>query len=1300
LNNKIAVILREASGKLALTFAGCFVALLLCSLAPAQTTLSTQRDNNTAACSSLNSPVVGAHSCSANTQPMSDDCSIPNSGNCNSGAKTKIFNEAPANVADETNDGMDLHDVPYAGFNGKVFAHWTPWFDGPGSNGNWLYTPKLPNPPGENTFSNHAMTGYSSHNSNQVRAELNHFCRMGVDGFIIDWDGMQFSAASTTRKNEDAALQTMVADLGTTSCASSMKFSAFLDQAAFETGATCGTSSQTPSCAEKVWEDSLDWANLSTSFTSALDGNTYTGKGYTLNSHYLWMNCNGSACSFTAQGTGHPVFGSFVSESSKFTTCTGGSPCAVWNDNQAGTTCTSSSDCWTKIWAGISHHVTNSGYAATPYFIYRNTFSHAAPNDGSYRWVNPTTTQSDWDKSGYDTWLTTGSGNPQCNSHTCVTFGAAYKGVDHAQSGFQSDHLIVDQQCGKVWLNTLKEAATQGFGTGNQMQAFQVNTYNDYDEGTEVQTGIDSCYSVTAAMASDGHTLGYTLSTANSTAAPLSPLNSTLDHLVVYYSTDSITATQVTTISPPLSSGTVDIAGMGVPTGAQVYVKLVGAPFIKNMFAAAVPGIYSGSGSSTPPVVQIPRLNLNTQIKALPATDVGSANAYSISVPAMGSAYFAGMPVAFTAANANTTTSTINVNSIGAVTIKKQGGTADLASGDIQAGALVVLIYDGTYFQMQSQLGNSSSGGGVTSIATTSPVTGGTITSTGTIACPTCVTSAASLTSGQLMAGAGSQASQVTNLSGDVTTSGGAATTVVKVNGVAYSASPSTDTIPVVTASNTATYKAVPDCQDSTGNHLNYTASTHAISCGTSSWSSGVSTTGSPSSGNLSKFSGPSSITNADLSGDVTTSGTAVTIAAKINGTSVPTNAAADQVIVTTASATGAWKTLTNCANDGGHAVTYDTTTHTFSCTAITASGVSGGFAWGGDGSDGSVTADGSTTLACLGAPSSSIYTMTRDCSFSGLTVNNGVTVLTSNFALYVQGTLTVNSGGSINNNGSTGNVGQNAGSSTGGTGGSLTNAAGSGTPSHYLRLTQSKAGTAGGNGGTAAGTQAGAANAGNNTSNAVDSTGTSGSSGNNGGVGGTGTSGAGGAARSGAAGGTVTSVAEVTGHNANAAYWGSYLNSGVPAGLKQYGTLSAGNGGAPGGSGGGGDTTNAGGGGGGGGGEGGYGGILAIFAATISNSGTISANGGTGGVGGNGRTQTLGNVGGGGGGAGGSGGNGGIVWLVYKSLTNSGTISANGGSGGNGGTKGSPHGTGTDNAANGDNGPTGKAGIVIQIAN
>jgi hypothetical protein len=54
--------------------------------------------------------------------------------------------------------------------------------------------------------------------------------------------------------------------------------------------------------------------------------------------------------------------------------------------------------------------------------------------------------------------------------------------------------------------------------------------------------------------------------------------------------------------------------------------------------------------------------------------------------------------------------------------------------------------------------GGALTSGTLTSIATTSPITGGTITATGTIACATCVTSAAALTSNVPVIGGGGQA--------------------------------------------------------------------------------------------------------------------------------------------------------------------------------------------------------------------------------------------------------------------------------------------------------------------------------------------------------------------------------------------------------------------------------------------------------------------------------------------------------------------------------------------------------------
>lgn len=82
-------------------------------------------------------------------------------------------------------------------------------------------------------------------------------------------------------------------------------------------------------------------------------------------------------------------------------------------------------------------------------------------------------------------------------------------------------------------------------------------------------------------------------------------------------------------------------------------------------------------------------------------------------------------------------------------------------------------------------------------------------------------------------------------LTGDVISAATSTTTTVqKVNGVSYPSGPSTHSVPVTTAANTETYKVVPDCTDTTGNHINYTQSTDTWSCGTSIPASVVTLTG------------------------------------------------------------------------------------------------------------------------------------------------------------------------------------------------------------------------------------------------------------------------------------------------------------------------------------------------------------------------------------------------------------------------------------------------------------------------
>ena len=86
--------------------------------------------------------------------------------------------------------------------------------------------------------------------------------------------------------------------------------------------------------------------------------------------------------------------------------------------------------------------------------------------------------------------------------------------------------------------------------------------------------------------------------------------------------------------------------------------------------------------------------------------DTGSANAYAITPAPAITAYTTGQIFSFKAVNANTTTSTLDVNGLGVKTINKNDGATALVSGDIAAGQTVLVEYDGTNFQMLNPVGN------------------------------------------------------------------------------------------------------------------------------------------------------------------------------------------------------------------------------------------------------------------------------------------------------------------------------------------------------------------------------------------------------------------------------------------------------------------------------------------------------------------------------------------------------------------------------------------------------------------
>ena len=129
----------------------------------------------------------------------------------------------------------------------------------------------------------------------------------------------------------------------------------------------------------------------------------------------------------------------------------------------------------------------------------------------------------------------------------------------------------------------------------------------------------------------------------------------------------------------------------------------------------------AATADRVPPVTVLPVLHQDN--KYVFAADGEASDTYVITLTPAPAAYATGQVFYFTANTANTGAATLNVNGLGAKTIVKRGAST-LANGDIAAGQAVVVIYDGTDFQMLSQLGNAPAGSGDMVLADVQTVTG------------------------------------------------------------------------------------------------------------------------------------------------------------------------------------------------------------------------------------------------------------------------------------------------------------------------------------------------------------------------------------------------------------------------------------------------------------------------------------------------------------------------------------------------------------------------------------------------
>jgi PKD repeat protein len=207
--------------------------------------------------------------------------------------------------------------------------------------------------------------------------------------------------------------------------------------------------------------------------------------------------------------------------------------------------------------------------AGNPVFIFRNASGFTdTDSDGSFSWTNVSSNVNDMGLSAMDTFYTTGLAHP-----SLLTIGSAYKGFNDTLASWGSDR-IMNQQCGQTWLATWAEISKY-YSVSTQLPFLQIPTWNDYEEGTEIESGIDNCVTISATLS--GSTLGWTITGQENT----------IDHYTVFASQDGVNLMAVEQVAAGTHAA--DLSALGLPEGQySFFVKAVAKPGLLNQMSGAV----------------------------------------------------------------------------------------------------------------------------------------------------------------------------------------------------------------------------------------------------------------------------------------------------------------------------------------------------------------------------------------------------------------------------------------------------------------------------------------------------------------------------------------------------------------------------------------------------------------------------------------------------------------------------------------------------------------------------------------
>jgi hypothetical protein len=449
----------------------------------------------------------------------------------NTGAQTVTIDPMPAAVST-----VSIKSALYSGATTRVMAEYQPWFCNTASPCN-----------------THQNIGMEESTAAQALAQLQWMKSTGADVVDIDYYGCGASCGQGTTHAYELSVTNAIASAIAANPSLTPKLVIMLDE-----GAIWG--SGTGQCPAGGGDQS---ACLIAAIEAQVD---YMEKTWLTQSYYE-LNATNS----------HPIVMYFINPGfwpgTSFSTVYGAVATHATSGNSCGTGCT---------------------YSATVDFLDQDSGAFSETGiAGGFAWPQPNA----WSSTQQFCYQGASSG---CTFNYLADFysharaasskiavGVLYKGFDDNNASWGTDRVIA-QQCGQVLGFTAAAIGTAGYSSSSQLQYVQLATWNDHEEGTEVETGIDNCITLTAPTISSG-TISWSLVKSDATYASTSTIGSfeidtgTTGPTTPYASGISATATSYSP-APTLSPG------------ENLWVRMIGKPLIQNRLSPGMNGLQTFSG--------------------------------------------------------------------------------------------------------------------------------------------------------------------------------------------------------------------------------------------------------------------------------------------------------------------------------------------------------------------------------------------------------------------------------------------------------------------------------------------------------------------------------------------------------------------------------------------------------------------------------------------------------------------------------------------------------------------------------